>query len=226
MTRFLFRHSAAVFGVFTVLAFVAFWRNYLAKLDAPHTVALHAHAAAMFAWCGLLIAQGSLIRLKRHTWHAWLGRLSYGLVPAILVSGWFVSMESVAKVAANPVLRDARFALMIHSLIAFAAIFALGMKNRRDPAVHARYMIGTLFPMVTPITDRLIFHHLPSLVPYLPTLEGRPMAYTAGFLLADAILLGLLAADWKNPKTRHAFAVVLGIVLAYQASVVWHVAIV
>lgn len=226
MTRFLFRHSAAIFAVFTILALVAFWRNYLGRLDAPHGLALHAHAAAMFAWCALLIAQGSLIRLKRPAWHAWLGRASYALVPLILVSGWFVSMDSIAKVAADPVLRDARSALMIHSLIAFAAIFALGMRARRDPAIHARYMVGTLFPMVTPVTDRLIFHHLPSLVPYLPTLEGRPRAYTAGFLLADAVLIALLIADWKNPKTRHVFAVVLAIVLAYQASVVWHAAIV
>ncbi len=221
--QFLYRKSAWIFAGFTVLAIIAFWRNYLGNPFGPHPTLIHFHAVVMFAWCAMLIAQGTLIRTKWYSAHKSLGAYSYGLVALILISGMLVAYDSVSGLPDGSALKSANSALMFHSLIAFAVIYGLAMWNRKDPLTHARYMVATLFPILTPITDRLIFIHLPFLIPYLPLLEGRPKAYPVGFLLADAVLLGLALWDWKRGKRHPAFWVALAIVLAYHASVMrWH----
>lgn len=80
-------------------------------------------------------------------------------------------------------------------------------------------MVGTLFPILTPLTARLIFIHLPSLIPYLPLLDGRPQAYVAGFLLANILLIILCIIDFRAKKRHYAFGITLLITLAYHISV-------
>lgn len=219
LIQFIYRHSVWVFSVFTVLALVAFWRNYLANPFGPHPTLIHIHAVVMLLWCAMLIAQATLIRFKTYRLHKILGKFSYVLVPLILISGILVAQESVSGMSVDSARRAANSALMFHSLIAFAMIYGLAMWNRKNPLTHARYMVGTLYPILTPVTDRLIYHHLPGIIPYLPLLEGRPQAYVAGFLVADCILLALFAIDLRAKKRQYAFGITLLIVFAYHISV-------
>jgi hypothetical protein len=52
-------------------------------------------------------------------------------------------------------------------------------------------MLKPIFPFFTPVTDRIIHIHLSFLLPYLPTIEGNPIAPVVGFLLAGLMLVGL-----------------------------------
>src|SRR5690606_33538856 len=81
--------------------------------------------------------------------------------------------------------------LVVNALVAFGVLYGLAMWYRRQPAVHARFMIASVFPLFTPVTDRLIGRYLPSIVPLVPRVGGSPVVPTAGFLLADAILIAL-----------------------------------
>lgn len=220
LPQVLFKHSAWIFGGFTILAVLAFWRNYLSDPLGPHPTVIHLHAVVMFVWLAMLIAQALLIRTKQYSAHHAVGRWSFGVVSLILISGVLVAHESISGMPADSARRAANSALMYHSLIAFAVIYGLGMWHRNDPITHARYMVGTLFPMVTPITDRLIFHHAPFILPVLPTLEGRPQAYIAGFVLVDLLLIGLFLIDLKAKKRSLVFGLILTIVLIYHLSVV------
>lgn len=65
LPKFIYRHSVWVFLVFTVLALIAFWRNYLVNPLGPHPAMIHIHAIVMLAWCALLIAQATLIRIRK-----------------------------------------------------------------------------------------------------------------------------------------------------------------
>jgi hypothetical protein len=219
LIQFIYRHSVWVFITFTVLALIAFWPNYLVNPLGPHPAIIHIHAIVMLLWCAMLIAQAALIRFKRYGLHKNLGKFSFVLVPLILVSGILVAQESVSGLPVDSARRAANSALMFHSLIAFGLIYGLAMWHRKEPLVHARYMVGTLFPILTPLTDRLIFIHFPSLIPYLPLLEGRPQAYPAGFLVAECILIVLFAIDLRAKKRQYAFGITFLIVLAYHISV-------
>ena len=109
-------------------------------------------------------------------------------------------------------------ALMFNSLIAFGIIYGLAIKNRKQPLVHARYMVATIFPIITPLTDRLIHHHARPILNLVPALNGAPSVYVAGFVLAEVLLIGLVIWDWQFNRKMVAFRVALGIVLLYHIS--------
>ena len=73
--------------------------------------------------------------------------------------------------------------------------------------------------MFTPVTDRIIHIYIKFLVPYLPTIEGNPVAPVIGFLLADVILIGLSIWDWMSHKRWNVFPLALIILLIYHYSV-------
>ncbi|MBK6479512.1 MAG: hypothetical protein IPF93_14950 [Saprospiraceae bacterium] len=60
-------------------------------------------------------------------------------------------------------------------------LFALAIYHRKHPGLHARYMVSTIFPLFTPVTDRLIHHHFKPILALVPKLEGIPLVPTAGF---------------------------------------------
>jgi hypothetical protein len=157
--------------------------------------------------------------------HRKLGLVSYILVPAIVViTARFVhySLRSVPDGPSGvPDLTGYPLfflALVLNTLVAFVVLFALAMRYRRQPPVHARFMISTLFPLFTPVTDRLIGRFASPIVRMLPTLDGSPLVQVAGFLLADVILAGLAAWDWRANQ-RRVLPVALAIVVVYQMTV-------
>jgi hypothetical protein len=109
-------------------------------------------------------------------------------------------------------------ALVINALIAFIIFYGLAIFYRKKSGLHARYMVSTVFPFVTPATDRIIHIYFPSVVPHFYTLEGTPMVPIAGFLLADLILVGLIIWDWRSHNRLNVFPFVLLILLAYHYS--------
>jgi hypothetical protein len=106
----------------------------------------------------------------------------------------------------------------VNALVAFLLLYGLAMWFRREPAVHARFMIATLFPLFTPVTDRLIGRYVPAIVPLVPRIGGSPVLPTAGFLLADVLLVALSVWDWRTNK-RRVFPVALVVLVLYHASV-------
>ena len=53
----------------------------------------------------------------------------------------------------------------------------------------------------------------------MPTIEGRPIAPVAGFLLADLLLLLLVYWDWKTHQRLDVFPKVLALLVIYHISV-------
>jgi len=221
LTVFIFRYSAVFFLIFLAAALWAFWTSYYGRLSDPMPYFIHFHGITMTAWCIMLISQSLLIRFKLRKVHKLLGRLSYFLVPLIIFSGF-----NIAHATLSPgFLRGpgsgfyTTAALMFNSIIIFAVIYGLAMWNRRNSPVHARYMLCTVFPLVTPVTDRLIYKYFPSFIEYAPMLHGRNYVPGLGFLLVDVILIGLIIWDWRTHKRLSVFPVVLGLLVLYHLSV-------
>ena len=110
------------------------------------------------------------------------------------------------------------FALMLNATIIFALIYGLAIYYRKDALTHARFMLCTIFPLFTPITDRIIFGNFRWLVQYAPTIDRYPIVPVFGFALANVILIALSIWDWRKNK-RLIFPLVLGILLIYHISV-------
>jgi hypothetical protein len=106
--------------------------------------------------------------------------------------------------------------LVTISLLAFLATYGLALINSKKPFIHGRYMLATIFPMVTPVSDRIIGRHFPDLAAYAFTIEGRPILPSLGFFMADIILIICIIWDYRSHKTKYVFITILCINLAYQ----------
>ena len=219
----LYRNAAWFFLAFLACTVWAFWPSYFARLFEQPSARFHAHGVALTLWCSMLVVQPQLLRTGRRACHRTLGKASYVLAPAlVVVTASFVHFRiggggPVEGLAVLPgsVLRS--FALMLGSLISFAVLYSLAIWHRREARAHARYMVSTVFPLFTPVTDRLIAAHAPWLAAVLPRIDGAPMLSVAGFVLADSILIGLAAWDWRTSH-RKEFLVALGVLGVYHAA--------
>lgn len=216
----LHRHTVWLFGVFAVGMLVAFWPSYYSRLGDQPSPHFHAHGLALTAWVALMVGQAWLMRAGRRATHRSLGTLSYLLAPAVVVATINFAHVRV-QVVPTPLDPASLYflTLVLMALAAFALLFGLAMFYRRNPHLHARYMIATLFPFVTPVTDRLIGRFAPSLIESVPVIGGSPVVGAVGFLLADALLLALAAWDWAANDRVDAFAIALVVLVGYHLSV-------
>lgn len=215
----LHQNSLWLFGVFALAMLVAFWPSYFSRLALQPSYHVHAHGLAMTAWVALLVSQAWLMRTGKRATHKWMGKLSYVLVPLVISATVHFAHFRVQVVPVLDPVSLYFLTLVLNALVAFAILYGLAMYHRRQPALHARYMIGTLFPLFTPVTDRLIGRYAPSVVPMVPAIDGAPIVPVAGFLLADVMLLALSVCDWRANRRANVFPVVLGVVLLYHVSV-------
>jgi hypothetical protein len=214
----LYHVGVRLFAAFSLAMIVAFWPSYYSRLANQPSLHHHAHGLAMTAWLALLVAQAALMRSGRKSVHRVLGLMSYVLVPIIVVVTARFAHYTLQQVPALGNYGLFFLALVLLTLVTFVTLFVLAMVYRNRPAVHARFMVATLFPLFTPVTDRLIGRFAPSVFGMVPTLDGSPLVQCAGFLMADATLAGLAVWDWRR-NHRGVFFVALAIMLVYQASV-------
>jgi hypothetical protein len=214
------RFSARLFVVFLALAVWAFWPSYFSRLFEQPNFWFHAHGVALTLWLVMLVVQAQLIRTHRRVWHRRIGTLSYVVAPAVVVfTTIFVHQRIGGRIADPTQLPPAALgslALMLGSLVAFAVCFGCAIWFRRNREVHARWMVCTLFPLVTPVSDRLIATYSPSVIGVLPQTGGGQSLPIVGFLAADLILVALAVWDWRVNRRRDVFPAALGVLLAYH----------
>ena len=215
----LHRLSPRFFVAFLVLTVWAFWPSYFSRLFDQPTLLHHAHGIVLALWLVMLVVQAQLIRTQRRSLHRQLGKVSYVLAPAVvLLTTAFVHqrMAPLAGVTLLPAPALHSLALMLGSLVAFAVFYGLAIAKRRDSQTHARWMVCTVLPMFTPVTDRLIAVNAPSVIGLLPRIEGNPVLPVVGFAAADLILLALSWWDWRANRRLDVFPVALGVLLVYH----------
>ncbi len=214
-----YRHGLWWFVPFFLAMVVAFWPSYFSRIAQQPTYHAHAHGLAMILWCALLIVQPLLVRLRRPALHRRIGTLSYLLVPLIVITTVNFIHFRVQGATQLGAVGLYVLALILNALVVFVILFGLAIRHRRDRAVHSRYMLCTIFPLFTPITDRLIGAHMPFVAGLVPRIDGAPILPTVGFLLADVLLIGLALWDWRTNRRADVFPVALGLLVAYHVSV-------
>ena len=219
LERTLFQKSYLYFAGFFVFVLIAFWLTYFTKLFDQDNYRLHLHGITLLLWCLMLIVQPYLIRTNRRELHKRVGKFSYLLVPLLVYTTIDLLHYRLTTGATLGTMDFFFVALVLNALIAFLILYGLGILNRKKSIIHARYMVCTIFPFFTPVTDRIIHIHLSFLLPYLPTIEGNPIAPVVGFLLADLMLVGLSIWDWLSHRRWNVFPFALFVSLLYHYSV-------
>ena len=219
LERNLIQNSYFYFIGFFILVIAAFWMTYITRISEQPNYRMHLHGITLTLWCIMLISQAYLIRTKNNGLHKRIGRISYLLVPLIVFTSLDLFHYQLSKVPHLEIINYHQVALVVNALVAFLILYGLAIYYRKTSGLHARYMVSTVFPFVTPATDRIIHIYFPSVLPYFYTIEGNPMVMIAGFLMADIIIVGLIIWDWRSHKRWNVFPFVLLTLLLYHYSV-------
>ena len=217
--RALHKNAVVWFAAFFLFALWAFWPSYFSHVSDQPEVRFHTHGIAMTLWCVMLVTEASLIRTNRRALHRTVGAASYALVPLLVGATINLIHFRMKGGGTLPDIGLYQLALMVNAAVAFLVLYGLAMYYRHEPLVHARFMVCTVFPLFTPVTDRLIYAHWPSLTTLVPSLNGAPLVQIFGFALADFLLLVLIAWDWRARRRPGVFATALAVMTIYHASV-------
>ena len=219
LEKSLYQKGYIYFLVFFLFMLWGFWTTYFTRIPEQENYRMHLHGIALILWCMMLVIQPYLIRSKRVAIHRQIGKFSYVLAPfMVFTTVDLFKYRLPGKVPLRTVDVFA-VALILNALVVFLVLYGLAIYHRKKGPVHARYMLSTAFPMFTPITDRIISIFFPSVLGYLPTVDGFPNVVIIGFAMADILLLALCIWDWRSHKRWNVFPFVLTLLAAYHVSV-------
>ncbi len=202
--------ASIILAVSAPLVVVAFWPLYFSRPFAAIDLYTHFHALTGSLWFVLLIAQPLSIHYRRLALHRELGRCSYVLAPLFVLAGVLLSHHRLASMS------DETFAaegyshyLPFYASVVFAAAYALGLRYRRVPKAHGRFMLLTAMPLVDPVIGRVLFFYFPPL--------PSPWLYQAvTFTLATAAA-GLLVFSYRaQPAARRALVTYFSFLVALE----------
>jgi len=194
------RRSAYGFLILLLLAGFAFWPLYLSRIGKGIDAYTHFHAVVALCWCGLLVLQPILVQ-KHRGLHRRLGALSYGLAPLFVLASLLLAHARFHVMPQAKFLEEApSLFLPLSACAQFAICYALALRHRRTPALHARFMIATGLPMIDPVLGRVLFFYAPAL--------PHPLLYQAiTFGITDLVLLALLLLPFPARGMRVRYAV-------------------
>ncbi|MEP7256592.1 MAG: hypothetical protein ABI666_12505 [Ferruginibacter sp.] len=181
-------------GYFFIILFVfviwVFSKSYIKILPVFKDVSFvyHFHGTMLLSWMLLLIIQPFLIRYKKYKWHKFLGKVSYILVPLIVVSIFLVSKEKYIRLSSSISKEEniGMIALNIPGMVYFAVLYLLAMINRKNSASHMRYMIATALLVFGPAAGRALEF-------YGSLSFDRSVFYSV--LIIEILTLGLIIYD-------------------------------
>jgi uncharacterized membrane protein YozB (DUF420 family) len=147
---------------------LAFWPGYFSRLGTAK-IAWHVHAVTATAWMLLLAAQSWSIDQGHRASHRSLGLAVFALVPLFLVGAAGVehSMAMATASGEDPFYNLWGSPLGIYDLLgsaAFVVFAALALRERRNVARHAAWLLATPLLLIGPALGRVYNARLPGLV--------------------------------------------------------------
>ncbi|MGB0219599.1 MAG: hypothetical protein ACPGJF_09730 [Sinimarinibacterium flocculans] len=183
--------------VFLVIAVAGFSTTYFVPLahgnfSAPAVI--HVHGILLFGWLAFLILQSALIQGRQFTLHRQLGVAGGGLCAAIVISGVLVGLHATHRDLADGA-NDfvlGQFVNILIEMALFGTMVVAAIAVRRDRESHKRLLVLATISALAPAWLRL--RHL---------LPGVPNPFVTFSLLADSLLLLVIARDWIALKRIH-----------------------
>ena len=156
-------------------------------------LAFHVHGVIFMGWLGLYLAQALTIASGQRAMHRQLGRIAYGLIPAMVAAGAMIILVSVRGTGGPFFFAQNEFLISnTASLLAFGAIAVWALRVRRHTGWHRRLMLVAMSILTGPGIGRLL--PMPLLIP-----NAWTIAVCASFVFP---VIGMLA-DWRTHGRVH-----------------------
>ncbi|MFN8586483.1 MAG: hypothetical protein U0704_01685 [Candidatus Eisenbacteria bacterium] len=175
---------------FLVVALVGFSTTFFVPLSRGSFTALpfvYFHAACLFGWLALLIAQAALVQVRNVSLHRRLGWLGVALVAGIVVSGVvvgaFASRRDLASGATWPY---GAYVNIVIEMLTFGTLAGSALALRRRPEFHKRLLVLATISALGPAWFR--FRHF---MPFVP----NPIVSFS--LVADSVWLAVMLREWR-----------------------------
>ncbi len=213
-----YKNLGYFFLILLGLVFLGFFKTYFGLFpgfNAETTPVVHFHFFVQFLWVGILITQPLLIRGEKFKIHRLIGKLTYVLVPLIVVSIILMWQKGITDTATeNSPANYLRYLLKsnFHSLcdtLLLITFYSLAIFNKQTTKVHMRYMIAIALLYIDPALSRLSS--------YWFNVSGSNSDLIA-ILFTDLILLGLILYDIKHDRFYKPYLVALSLFLIYHLS--------
>lgn len=194
-----FRYAHWYVAVSLALTVAAFTPSYFSALPKAPWVH-HLHGVTATLWIVLLITQNWSAHRGRWTLHGWSGMGSMALVPVFTVGGLLVTQYTLLKdTAFKAMFGEALSAADFFMSAAFVALYALALRHRNTPALHARYMLSTVILLASPALSRLLAFYVPGfLVRSQQTLPNFGRALHTSMALTAVFCVALIVRDFRK----------------------------
>ncbi len=153
-----------LFFIFIFLLVPIGFRRYFGLFPSFENVEpeVHFHTFLMTIWCLMLIFQPIFIKQGKHKLHRQVGRISYGIVPFIVLSMVLIISYSFNRMSSVIDERDnfAQILFPITQLMAFSLFYILAIVHRKRSAIHMRYIVLSSIVLLGPTIGRINFEFL------------------------------------------------------------------
>lgn len=194
-----FDKSGYYFIALLVLVLAGFWQSYFSRFfngTNDYNFYFHFHAAMMSVWVMILIIQPLLIRKKRLDIHRLIGRVTYLLMPVMLVSVLLILNSGLKKLPVEELTFEGVI-FPVRDFFILAIAFAIGVRYRHNIQIHARAMILTGIVFIEPA----LFRFLGGVV-----FNGMPLVgFFTGVFLILSLLITLIVLERKKKSGRWLF---------------------
>lgn len=182
-----------------VFSFLGFYKSYFQFFPSFENTAwaVHFHVLTILCWFGMLVVQATLAVKGRIEQHRKFGRISYLLVPLIVLGFVLVTNYGQLRQKSPELLGATLFDGLL-----FLLFYGLAILNRNKTAYHASYMMLSAVPFINPGLGRFI---------------APEVGLTVEFLL----LLGLFLVAFFKKRTYQPYLVGLGCFFAMLGMVVY-----
>jgi hypothetical protein len=178
------------------------------------TTTVHVHTLTLMSWTLILIAQPILIRYKKYKAHKIIGRVTYVLVPLVIITCIGVMRQQYNEDLAQKMTQHESLKSLFTSLTGILSIIiyyllAIIAVLKGNIAFHMRYMICLFLEFIPPTFGRTLGYWLNMRQVYTHTI-----AVAVGAL----ILVILILADKKRKLNFTPYVVALALYLIFTFS--------
>ncbi len=179
--------------------FAGFFQSFFSKLqqtDLSH----HLHGISATLWLLLLIVQPFLYSRSNISLHRKLGKISFVLVPLLLIGGLRMVYIMLNSQDNYPPLVTYKLSFLdFFYMIQFTIFYILAIVHRKNIQLHPRYMAATVLVLIPPGLARLL-----GLFPVFTSFDA--VLNTSYYILEFVIIL-LLIDDYRRGKIQIPYAV-------------------
>ena len=160
---FLLVNITLFFTAILSIVIIGFFKTYFGQFPtfSKVTSIQHIHGLLFLLWFIMLVIQPILIKKRKYKWHVIIGKVSYFLVPLIVISTFFIAKELYDK--GNILDESKRISSLyvpFYQIIDFIVLYLLAIYYKKKTSYHMRYMIATSLAIYGAALKRLLINYM------------------------------------------------------------------